>query len=129
MRNSHSIVMNSTITKQGNNLIAMIQPVPDLTEIGDELSRQVGIYHPHGVILDLSAMDVIDSYSTRVLSQMAYTLRLLGAETVIAGIQPDVALAMVQMGLTFEKINLALDVDDGLAFLEKRIEVMDPSAL
>jgi rsbT antagonist protein RsbS len=121
--------MNSTIIKRGNNLIAMIQPVPDLTDISDELSRQVGIHHPHGVILDLSAMDVIDSYSTRVLSQMAYTLRLLGAETVIAGIQPDVALAMVQMGLTFEKINLALDVDDGLAFLEKRIEVMDPSAL
>lgn len=124
--------MSYSIINLGTNLIAMIQPVPadvDLTGISDELSRQVGLYRARGVILDLSAMDVIDSYSTRLLSQMAQTLRLRGAETVIAGIQPDVAFAMVQMGLTLEKVNVALDVDDGLAFLARRTEGMDRNAL
>lgn len=121
-----------SIIKLGTNLIAMIQPVPndvDLTGISNELSRQVGLYGSRGVILDLSAMDVIDSYSTRLLSQISQTLRLRGAETVIAGIQPDVAFAMVQMGLTLETVNVALDVDDGLAFLAKRTKVIDRNAL
>jgi rsbT antagonist protein RsbS len=124
--------MSFSIIKLGTNLIAMIQPVPhdvDLTGISEELSRQVGRYHARGVILDLSAMDVIDSYSTRLLAQMAQTLRLRGAETVIAGIQPEVAFAMVQMGLTLEKVNVALDIDDGLALLAKRTEAMDRNAL
>jgi rsbT antagonist protein RsbS len=116
-----------SIIKQGANLIALIQPVPELTGIIDELLRQVGLHHSRGVILDLSALDVIDSYSTRMLAQTAQTLRLQGVETVIAGIQTDVAFAMVQMGLTFDRINLALDVDDGLALLTKRTEVMDQS--
>jgi rsbT antagonist protein RsbS len=124
--------MSFSIIKLGPWLIALIRPVPadiDLTGISNELSRQVGLYGSRGVVLDLSAMDVIDSYSTRLLQQISQTLRLRGAETVIAGIQPDVAFAMVQMGLTLETVNVALDVDDGLAFLAKRTKASERNAL
>jgi rsbT antagonist protein RsbS len=124
--------MTSTIIKLGSNLIALIRPVAadvDLTDINLELSKQVGQHGSRGVILDLSAMDVIDSYSTRLLLQISQTLRLRGAETVIVGIQPDVAFAMVQMGLTLETVSVALDVEDGLAMLAKRTEASERHAL
>jgi rsbT antagonist protein RsbS len=124
--------MTFSIIKLGNCLIALIQPIPDdvdLTGISEELSRQVGLHGSRGVILDLSAMDVIDSYSTRLLAQISQTLRLRGAETVITGIQPDVAFAMVQLGLTLETVNVALDVEDGMALLAKRTEAIDSNAL
>ena len=66
------------------------------------LPRKVGRFRSHGVVIDVSALDVMDSFATRTLSGIAYTARLRGAETVVVGIQPDVAFAMVQLGLSLK---------------------------
>ena len=73
-----------------------------------------------GVIVDVTALDVMDSFSTRTLQSLAAMLRLRGVETVIAGIQPDVAMAMVRLGLTMPDVRTALDLDEGLAYLQAK---------
>jgi rsbT antagonist protein RsbS len=84
----------------------------------DDLAERVGRYRSRGVIVDVTALDLIDSFATRTLCAIAHMLRLRGAETVIVGIQPDVAFAMVQLGLTLEGVGTALDLEEGLAFLD-----------
>jgi len=111
------------ILKQGGYLIASIQSVlsdSDLVELRDNLGERVGTYRSRGVIIDVTVLDVIDSFATRTLRTIAHMLRLRGAETVIVGIQPDVAFAMVQLGLTLEGIGTALDLEEGLAHLDSR---------
>src|SRR5436305_12354877 len=103
--------MHVPILKQGDYLIATIQSVlsdEDLLELRDDLSDRVGQYRSRGVIIDVTVLDVIDSFATRTLRAIAHMLKLRGADTVIAGIQPDVAFAMVQLGLTLEGIGTSL---------------------
>lgn len=111
------------ILKQGGYLIASIQSVlsdSDLVELRDNLGARVGTYRSRGVIIDVTVLDVIDSFATRTLRGIAHMLKLRGAETVIVGIQPDVAFAMVQLGLTLEGIGTALDLEEGLTYLDTR---------
>src|SRR5436190_6523775 len=108
------------ILKQGDVLIASIQSAltdVDLVGLRDALVRQVASYRTRGVIVDVTALDVVDSFASRTLRDLAHMIRLRGAQTVIVGIQPDVAFAMVQLGLTLEDIPTALDLEEGLAFL------------
>ncbi len=108
------------ILKQGHYLIASIQSVlsdADLLQLRDNLADHVGKYRSRGVIIDVTVLDVIDSFATRMLRAIAHMLKLRGAETVIVGIQPDVAFAMVQLGLTLEGVGTALDLEEGLAYL------------
>jgi len=108
------------VLKQGDVLIASIQAAlsdADLLHLRDELAERVGRHRARGVIVDVTALDVLDSFATRTLRGIAQTTKLRGAETVIVGIQPDVAFAMVQLGLTLDEINTALDLEDGFAFL------------
>ena len=70
------------------------------------------------MIVDVTALDVIDSFVARSLRSLAVTARLRGAETVIVGIQPDVAIAMVQFNLNLEPLRTALDLDEALAVLK-----------
>jgi rsbT antagonist protein RsbS len=70
-------------------------------------------------------MDVMDSYASRTLREIAQMIRLRGAETVIVGIQPEVAFAMVQLGLTLEGVATALDLEEGLAYLNQRFKSPD----
>ena len=79
-----------------------------------------GHFRSRGVIIDVTVLDVIDSFATRTLRGVAHMLKLRGAETVIVGIQPDVAFAMVQLGLTLEGVGTALDLEEGLAFLNAK---------
>ena len=116
------------ILKQGRFLIASIQSAltdQDLIQFRDDLAELVGRYRAKGVIVDVTALDVLDSFATRTLRGIAYTTKLRGAETVIVGIQPEVALAMVQLGLTLEGVPTALDLEEGLAFLGGRAETAD----
>ena len=111
------------LLKQGPYLIASIQAVlsdDDLVRLRDALAQQVGQYRARGVIVDVTVMDVLDSFASRTLRDVAHIIRLLGAETVIVGIQPEVAVAMVQLGLTLEGVATALDLEEGLAWLEKK---------
>jgi rsbT antagonist protein RsbS len=75
----------------------------------------VGRDRARAVIIDVTALDVLDSFATRTLRGIAYTARLRGARTVVVGIQPDVAFAMVQLGLDLSDVGTALDLEDGLA--------------
>jgi rsbT antagonist protein RsbS len=114
--------MHVPVLKQGEYLIASVQSVlsdADLIQLRDDLSDRVGQYRSRGVIIDVTVLDVIDSFATRMLRAVAHMLKLRGAETVIVGIQPDVAFAMVQLGLTLEGVGTALDLEEGLAYLNR----------
>jgi rsbT antagonist protein RsbS len=69
------------------------------------------------VIIDVAALDVIDSFACHTLRGLAQVARLRGAETVIVGIQPDVALAMARLGTNLDPVSTALDLEEGLALL------------
>jgi len=108
------------ILKQGGVLIASLQTAvtdQDLIQLQDDLSDRVGRFRSRGAVIDVSALDVMDSFATRTLRNLAEALKLRGATTVIAGIQPDVAFAMVELGLTLDGILTALDLEEGLDLL------------
>ena len=114
--------MHVPVLKQGDYLIASVQSVlsdADMLQLRDDLADRVGQFRSRGVIIDVTVLDVIDSFATRTLRAIAHMLKLRGAETVIVGIQPDVAFAMVQLGLTLEGIGTALDLEEGLAYLDR----------
>jgi rsbT antagonist protein RsbS len=111
------------ILKQGDYLIATIQSAltdADLLQLRDDLADRVGQFRSQGVIIDVTVLDVIDSFATRTLRGIAHMLKLRGAETVIAGIQPDIAFAMVQLGLTLVGVGTVLDLEEGLAYLDQK---------
>ena len=115
--------MHVPILRQRDYLIASIQSVVsdnDLVQLRDDLAERVGHYRSRGVIIDVTVLDVIDSFATRTLRAIAYMLRLRGAATVIVGIQPEVAFTMVQLGLTLQGIGTALDLEEGLAYLDQQ---------
>jgi rsbT antagonist protein RsbS len=110
------------ILKQGDVLIASIQAAlsdRDLNQLRDDVAERVGRFRSRGVVIDVTALDVLDSFATRTIRSIAHTARLRGAETVVVGIQPEVALAMVQLGLTLEGVATALDLEEGLALLRQ----------
>jgi rsbT antagonist protein RsbS len=113
------------ILKQGDVLVASIQYAltdKDLEELRNNLSDQVGRHRSRGVIIDVAALDVLDSFATRTLRAIAHTAKLRGAHAVVVGIQPDVAFGMVQLGLRLDGVETALDVEDGLAYLNRIIK-------
>jgi rsbT antagonist protein RsbS len=77
------------------------------------------------VIIDVAALDVIDSFACHTLRTITEVARLRGAETVVVGIKPDVALAMVRLGVSAESLTTALDLEEGMA----RLEVITPGAV
>jgi rsbT antagonist protein RsbS len=109
--------------KQGQVLIATMQAGlgdEDLLRFHAALVEQVVRTRARGVILDVTSLNVLDSFASRTLSEVAQVIRLEGAETVIVGIPPEVAFVMVQLGLTFEDVTTALDLEEGLAYLNQK---------
>ena len=109
------------ILKHGDYLIASIQSAlsdSGVLELRDELTERVGATRARGVIVDVAGMDVIDSFVARSLRTIALTTKLRGAETVIVGIRPDVAVAMVQFDMNLEPLRTALDLEEGLSLLD-----------
>lgn len=114
--------MRVPIMKLGDVLIASIQGAlldSDLETLRDDLVERVGRQRARGVVLDVTALDVIDSFATRTLRTIAHSAQLRGARTVIAGLQPAVAFAMVELGLNFHDIETALDLEEGLTILKR----------
>jgi rsbT antagonist protein RsbS len=114
--------MQVPILKQGNVLIASVQSVlsdADLLQLRDDLVAMAGQTRSRGVVIDVTVLDVMDSFAARTLSTIARMLKLRGSETVIVGIQPDVAFAMVQLGLTLDGVATALDLEEGLALVRR----------
>jgi rsbT antagonist protein RsbS len=114
--------MSVAILRQGNYLIASIQSDlsdSEVVELRHELAELVGSYRARGIVIDVAALDVIDSFVARSLRAIVLTASLRGAETVIVGIQPDVAIAMVQFRLNLEPLRVALDLDAAISLLDR----------
>jgi len=114
--------MRVPILKQGEYLIASIQSAltdQDLMQLRDDLADRAGRFRSRGIIVDVTALDVMDSFACRTLRSLACTLRLRGAQTAIVGIQPEVAFAMVQLGLALGEVETALDLEEGLVRLRQ----------
>lgn len=112
------------ILKLGDTLIASVQEAlmdADLLGLRDELVADVKRYRATGVIIDVTVLDVLDSFAARTIRNIVQMTQLIGAKTVIVGIQPDVAFSMVQLGLTLEGTDTALDLEDGLALLDIKL--------
>jgi rsbT antagonist protein RsbS len=110
------------ILKQGDYLIASIQTAlsdSDMLELRDDLLERAGKLRSKGIIVDVTALDVMDSFASRSLRAIAHMANLRGARTVMVGIQPEVAFAMVQLGLNLEGVHTALDLEEGLSFLDR----------
>ena len=111
------------ILKQGTYLIASIQSAmtdSDALALQDDLMDQVSRFRSRGIIVDVTALDVMDSFAARSLRTIAHMTDLRGAVTVIVGIQAEVAFAMVQLGMSLEDVHTALDLEEGLAYLDQR---------
>jgi rsbT antagonist protein RsbS len=109
-----------SILRQGANLIASIHTALDdsqLVRFQDDLVEQIGRNRARGVVIDVDALDVLDSFASRTLRDIAEMARLRGARTVVVGIQPQVAFAMVQLGMDTGAVPTALDLEEGLAYL------------
>ena len=109
------------ILKIGKNLIASIQePLTDQqvrrfqVEVLEEIERS----ETSGIVIDITAMDVVDSYMARILSETAVNAELMGARAVIVGMRPEVALTLVQMGRGLTGLATALNLEHGLKKLE-----------
>jgi rsbT antagonist protein RsbS len=112
-----------SILRQGSWLIASIHTALDDTEMvrfREDLIEQIGRYRSRGVVIDVAALDVLDSFGAHTLRSIAEMARLRGAETVIVGIQPDVAFAMVALGMGTGTVETALDLEEGLAHLDSK---------
>ena len=114
--------MAVAILRQGDYLIASIQSDlsdREVLELRHEIAEHVGKLRLRGVVIDVAALDVIDSFVARALRAIVLTAKLRGADTVIVGIQPDVAIAMVQFRLNLEPLRVALDLDAALTMLDR----------
>lgn len=115
--------MKMPILKQGPYLIASLQAEltdTDLLQLQDALVEQVGRFRSRGVILDVTMLDVMDSFATRTLRNIAQAVSLRGAEAVIVGIRPEIAFAMVQLGLDLRLsgVQTMLDLEEALSMLD-----------
>lgn len=114
--------MSVAILRQDEYLIASIQSDlsdSEVIELRQKLADLVGRHRARGIVIDVSALEVIDSFVARSLRAIVLTAKLRGAATVIVGIQPDVAIAMVQFRLNLEPLRVALDLDEAVALLDR----------
>jgi rsbT antagonist protein RsbS len=110
-----------SILRQGSYLIASVHTALDDTQMvrfREDLVEQIGRHRSRGVIIDVAALDVLDSFGARTLRTIAEMARLRGAATVLVGIQPDVAFAMVSLGMAPDSVVTRLDLEEGLAYLD-----------
>jgi rsbT antagonist protein RsbS len=118
------------ILKQGAILIATVQAAltdSDTERLRYDLMERVSRFRAQGIIVDVTAIDVMDSFAARSLRTIAHMTRLRGADTVIVGLQPEVAFAMVQLGLAFDDMNTALDLEEGIALLNRQLGLRKPT--
>ena len=113
-----------SILRQGSYLIASIHTALDdsqMLRFQHDLIAQIGQRRSRGVIIDVAALDVLDSFGSRTLRNIGEMARLRGATTVIVGIQPEVAFAMVALGMGTGSVHTALDLEEGLDYLNSRV--------
>jgi rsbT antagonist protein RsbS len=93
----------------------------DVLALQEELAARIVDTGAHGVIIDISAVDIVDSFIGRMFSSVAALSRVLDAETVVVGMRPAVAITLAELGLSLEGVRTALNLEKGLAILESVI--------
>ena len=114
------------ILKMGEFLLVTIQvDMHDRLALAlqDDLTGQIVKHRAHGVLIDISALEIVDSFIGRMLSNIAGMARVLDAETVVVGMQPSVAITLVELGLSLPGIRTALNVDRGMELLKNSLDV------
>jgi rsbT antagonist protein RsbS len=113
-----------SILRQGSYLIASIHTALDdsqMIRFQQDLIERIGQSRSRGVIIDVAALDVLDSFGSRTLRNIGEMARLRGATTVIVGIQPEVAFAMAYLGMDTGSLHTALDLEEGLEYLNHTV--------
>ena len=112
------------ILKMGRFLLVTVQvDMHDqlALQLQDDLTSRIVSAKARGVLIDISSLEVDDSFIGRMISNIAAMARVLDAETVVVGIQPAVAITLVELGLSLEGVRTALNVDRGMALLQERL--------
>jgi rsbT antagonist protein RsbS len=112
------------ILKMGRFLLVTVQV--DMHDqlamrLQEDLTDRIVAARARGVLIDISSLEVVDSFIGRMISNIAAMARVLDAETVVVGIQPAVAITLVELGLSLEGVRTALNVDRGMALLQERL--------
>jgi rsbT antagonist protein RsbS len=118
------------ILKMGDCLLVTIQV--DMHDrlantLQEDLTAMVASVRARGVIIDISALDVVDSFIGRMLGFIASTSRVLDAQTVLVGMRPSVAITLVELGLSLEGVKTALDAEKGMDLIRTAVDSEDES--
>ena len=113
------------ILKMGRFLLVTIQV--DMHDrlamaLQEDLTERIVKDHARGVLLDISALEIVDSFIGRMIGHIAGVSRVLDAKTVVVGMRPAVAITLVELGMTLEGVRTALNVDSGMAMLSASLE-------
>ena len=114
------VPLPASILSQRSNLIVSIHAALDddqLVRLQHELLERVGRERSRGILIDVAALDVLDSFAARTLADLAYMAQLRGARTVVVGIAPEVAMTLVRLGVRIPLTQTALDLEEGLEWL------------
>ncbi len=113
------------ILKMGEFLLVTIQvEMHDrlVLTLQDELTQQIVRHRARGVLIDISALEIVDSFIGRALGNIASMARILDAETVVVGMRPAVAITLVELGLGLEGVRTALNAEKGMALIRRRLD-------
>ena len=91
-------------------------------QLQDDLTARIVAVKARGVLIDISSLEIVDSFIGRMISNIAGMARVLDAETVVTGMQPAVAITLVELGLSLEGVRTALNVDKGMALLQRSLD-------
>jgi rsbT antagonist protein RsbS len=112
------------ILKMGSFLLVTIQvDMHDqlALQLQDDLTSRIVSARARGVLIDISSLEIVDSFIGRMISNIAGMARILDAETVVVGMQPAVAITLVELGLSLDGVRTALNVDKGMLLLQQRL--------